>query len=407
MELKIQKGSITPGGNFEGIYATGERDRDNEVVMPEAADDQIGKRVPLLFAHHEPCGSVVIQKGGKCLGRFNLGCTAGREAYALAVAGDVTGLSLGGIVRKHSMRNGVRFIERVEILEISFVSVPAIQSAGITAIKSLGERVADAIRGKTHMEQIGAYVPGSILKAAGDPIYSTNPKAASRVDSELSARTPSWVARLRRVEVPTGAVLSGRVQGYEGDVAPQTEGQAKSPVRIRFADENVNLPSHAGVIYCSKQLLDDAPNFAALVDAFLAERIMRRVEARAAVDLSALDPTPEADGFTAMGLLADDGFAPSIVLMPATKVFAYAKASTNSDAAPRIAGVPVLPCAGLTVGLALAEAALSFVERQGIAIEVGFADDDLSRNMRHVVGEARSIVDYNDVRAVRSFTLPA
>lgn len=410
MEIKL-KGGVSPSGAFEGIGSTSALDRDGEIIRGEAYRASIGKRVPLLSGHREPCGSVVPERisdqGLHVRGRINLGCEAGRGAYALVSAGDITGLSVGARIKKHSFQGGTRVIEDLELLEVSIVPVPSNPEARITAVKGFGEMALSAARAAADEM---ALVECSILKAAGDPILtdSTYPAQSQRVDPQFVANPGTWLTRLMPVPVSVGAVAAPRLTGFEGDAAEQAgEGAAIAAVHPSFDLADLVLPTWSAHVPCSKQVLDDSPSLAVLVFEFLRSLIVRKIEARAASDLVALAGAADANAFVACGELEDLGLKPSFVLMSPKKVWALAQSQTNQDAPPRVGGLPVLPSAGLTAaqGLAICAPALRFVEREQVTIDLGYINAQFTSNMRTVRANARATTTISDLRAVRHFTV--
>lgn len=113
--------------------------------------------VAMLWSHDtsRPVGKWLELKeteaGLKVRGKLNLESSSGREAFAHVKAGDVTGLSIGyhvpdgGAYRK----NGVRILKQIDLAEISLVTIPAAQTARISAVKSFesATELKDALRG--------------------------------------------------------------------------------------------------------------------------------------------------------------------------------------------------------------------------------------------------------------------
>jgi HK97 family phage prohead protease len=412
MELRIQKGSINASGNFEGIISTDIKDRDGEIILPTAFTKDIGKRVPLLAGHRDPCGSIVVERIEKnsvhARGRFNLSCEAGRESYALALAGDVSGLSVGARVVKHSRKAGVFVVEEAELLEVSFVPIASNQLARITAVKSFPEQAVADFRG---CYEGGVEVHTSLVKAAGDPILtgSTFPGVPGRVDPRFAASAPSWLSLLPHEPVTASSVSAPRLTGFEGDAAEQVaQNTALAQVHLSFEEAPVSIPTWSASVPCSRQVLEDSPALAALVFAFLGARIVRQMESRAASDLLALaNAVADADAFASCGELADLGMTPGLVLISPKKYWSLTGAATNSNEPLKFGGVPAMPSVGLTAaqGLVITFEALRFLEREAVALEVGLVDGQFTSNMRTVRGNARALLTVSDRRSIRHFSV--
>lgn len=145
--------SIGDDGSFEGLGAAFNNvDSYRDVIKPGAfkasLDARPADRVRLLFQHdqakpigvftdlHEDADGLVAK------GRLILTTTAGREAYELLKAGAVDGLSIGFVTKKSSRGTlegkSVRFLEEIDLHEISIVTFPSNPRATVSRIKSTG-----------------------------------------------------------------------------------------------------------------------------------------------------------------------------------------------------------------------------------------------------------------------------
>ena len=93
--------------------------------------------------------------------------------------------------------------------------------------------------------------------------------------------------------------------------------------------------------------------------------------------------------------------------MSPKKTWLRAQTQTNNDEPPRIGGVPVLPSAGLAAnqGLAVSFAALRYLEREAVALDLGMVNAQFTSNMRTLLGNARALLVMSDKRAVRRFAV--
>ena len=138
-------------GLFQGLAATfgGEPDAYGDIIAPGAFTDtmrehkQAGTLPALLWAHKlsEPIGRFLEMKetpsGLEVTGKLTLATNRGAEAYAL-MKDSALGLSIGfnlppGGAEENS---GLRLLKKINLFEVSAVSLPANRSAKITAVKS-------------------------------------------------------------------------------------------------------------------------------------------------------------------------------------------------------------------------------------------------------------------------------
>ena|SRR5437899_3266101 len=150
LELKFVDSGTA--GQFSGHAAAFSMDSHRDVIRPGAFAASIaahkaeGRMPPFLFAHDQarPIGRIItMQEDGHGLavtGRFNLSTTAGKDAHAHAKANDISGLSIGYTVPpgggSHA-RDGTRTLQRVDVHEISLVSLGSNRDARIRQVKML------------------------------------------------------------------------------------------------------------------------------------------------------------------------------------------------------------------------------------------------------------------------------
>lgn len=151
-ELKFsdQPGAISGYASVFGV-----RDQQGDIVQPGAFASTLtawqakGKLPLMLWMHNpaEPIGRWTSMcedgRGLKVAGVINLDVAKGREAHAMLKAGDVDGLSIGFVSRKHSFGpdRKTRLLAAVDLYEISVVSIPSNPDATIGETKHLGSRV--------------------------------------------------------------------------------------------------------------------------------------------------------------------------------------------------------------------------------------------------------------------------
>lgn len=143
--------AVRDDGFFHGYASVfGVVDSYNEIVAPGAFIDSLadrkakGRRLPILWQHRTdmPIGYYEVvredEKGLYVEGYLLVKDVAlAREAFALMKSGVVTGLSIGYWVRESSYdeKTGVRTLTKLDLEEVSVVTMPANDEARIDAIK--------------------------------------------------------------------------------------------------------------------------------------------------------------------------------------------------------------------------------------------------------------------------------
>lgn len=148
LEIKALKDS----GEFEGYGSTfgGEPDAYGDVIAAGAYADSLTAHkakgtMPKLFWQHnagEPIGKWLEAKeddhGLLMRGKLNMDVQRGREAHALLKAGDIDGLSIGYRIKEYSVdtETGVWTLEKLDLIEVSVVSVGANEHAVVQNVKA-------------------------------------------------------------------------------------------------------------------------------------------------------------------------------------------------------------------------------------------------------------------------------
>ena len=140
LELKADAQGVVSGYGsvFGGVDAYG------DTVMPGAFTKSLAKRKPKMLWQHdmdEPIGvwddAREDAKGLFVQGRLAMKTEGGMEAYELLSMGAIDGLSIGfRTVADEIVQGGTRLLKEVDLYEVSFVTLPADQSATVTNIKS-------------------------------------------------------------------------------------------------------------------------------------------------------------------------------------------------------------------------------------------------------------------------------
>ncbi|UWQ16149.1 HK97 family phage prohead protease [Jannaschia sp. M317] len=206
---------LSENGEFEGYGSTfgGEPDSHGDIIAPGAyADSLASGKMPKMFWQHdsrEPIGRwTEAAEDGKGLllkGRLNTQVQRGREAYELLKAGDIDGLSIGYRIVEYTRNtdDDTWLLEKLDLIEVSVVSVPANDNATITNIKAAraalelkdrlaaGERLTERefeqlLKGSLGLSNSQAERAARIhLKGPGDPVAA---------DSELAQLWRAFVA---------------------------------------------------------------------------------------------------------------------------------------------------------------------------------------------------------------------
>jgi HK97 family phage prohead protease len=148
LEIKALKES----GEFEGYGSTfgGEPDAYGDVIADGAYGDSLAEHkskgsMPKMFWQHnanEPIGKWVDAKeddhGLLMRGKLNMDVQRGKEAHALLKAGDIDGLSIGYRIKAYSVdtETGVWTLEKLDLVEVSIVSVGANENAVVQSVKA-------------------------------------------------------------------------------------------------------------------------------------------------------------------------------------------------------------------------------------------------------------------------------
>lgn len=157
--VEFEAKAIAEDGSFVGYASTfGNEGLGRDVMMAGAFVKSLARRpagkVKMLRGHDtaEPIGIwtdlVEDRKGLLAKGQLILETVKGRETHALLKAGALDALSVGyRTLKDHFDRTkGVRFLDEVDLFEISVVTFPMNPRAGISAVKGDPDRAAALVR---------------------------------------------------------------------------------------------------------------------------------------------------------------------------------------------------------------------------------------------------------------------
>jgi Escherichia/Staphylococcus phage prohead protease len=146
--LDLDTKAVSDEGEFTG-YASifGNEDMGRDVILPGAFAKSLNSRpagkVKLLRQHdpEEPIGIWLDlaedRKGLRAKGKLILDTVKGRETHALMRAGALDGLSIGfrTIKDRFDRAKGIRYLEEVDVPEISVVTFPLNPRATVASVK--------------------------------------------------------------------------------------------------------------------------------------------------------------------------------------------------------------------------------------------------------------------------------
>lgn len=136
--------SEDPNGTFEAVISAPTLDRDGEVIEANAFAP-LPKTIPIHAFHNfdDPVAVAEPFYDGyvlKATGRF-ASTTRAQEVRQLVVDGVIETMSVGFRDAKREMKDGVPYITSAELLEASFVSIPANREALVLSAKEFAEKV--------------------------------------------------------------------------------------------------------------------------------------------------------------------------------------------------------------------------------------------------------------------------
>ncbi len=192
--LSVDMDAPSSLGTFEGYAAIyGTEDRNGEIIDAGAMTQSIeaaGGELPLLLQHNreDPIGVVRLvedRRGVKVFGQLHMASEAGQSAYALMIPPEGFGraalrdLSIGYVVRDEKLVGGVRHLKRIDLFEVSLVTIAAHPNTFVTSVKS-----------------------------AGDSLDGVDVTALEALASEMRSETASWPARSLALRMKAASMIS-------------------------------------------------------------------------------------------------------------------------------------------------------------------------------------------------------
>lgn len=145
-------GAVKAAGfaGFEGWASTTQLDRQGDVVLPEAfaaSLDAFKANGPIFWNHaevHDPLAKpigratdAVISEGGLHIKARWASTNEAQEVRSLVMDGIVSTMSIGYNPISSTVKAGINYVDRLELMEVSIVAIPANPGAVITAAKRL------------------------------------------------------------------------------------------------------------------------------------------------------------------------------------------------------------------------------------------------------------------------------
>lgn len=155
-------------GLIRGYASTfGNVDRVGDVVVAGAFKDTIkehqdsNRPVRMLYQHDGceliggfiPSSLFEDDRGLYVEGEINLEVQRGAEAYALAKQGVLSDMSIGYSVEDFDLKDGIRYLTKIRLWEISLVAEPANPKAKITGVKTV-EEIRNTLKKKSDFEKV-------------------------------------------------------------------------------------------------------------------------------------------------------------------------------------------------------------------------------------------------------------
>lgn len=243
----------TGASGFEGWASTTQLDRQGDIVLPEAFAASLPAfraNGPIFWNHaeaHDPLAMPIgkttdaeIREGGLYIKARWASHAEAQTVRQLVMDGIVGTLSIGYNEVHSVLRDGVNFVDELELMEVSVVPIPANTGAIITAAKTLEKFVPAGpiqvtVDGKNLMEFIDKRLYVGASKAAADDDVSVgaqilsmladlkdeesdDPEDAALLQTAIDA-VLAWLAS-ESAEIGTGADDTQDVMAQEQENAP-------------------------------------------------------------------------------------------------------------------------------------------------------------------------------------------
>lgn len=262
-------------------------------------------------------------------------------------------------------------------------------------------------------------------------------QAGSSSDSDLVtpmtqrvAGIAGWTGRplsildvIRRLPCNSNTFEFNRINSYTSAAAYQVlEGGAKAQGSVPVELERVSIRTIAHYFKASNQVISDEPSLMGFMETLLRYGVMEKLEREliggtgtdsiagllAPGNFTVFTPTTDATNAAdkigqAIAYLRIVGWEANLILLHpndwqamraerASTSNEYLVGSWSSPAAPNVWGVPVVASPAVTEGdcLVLDANQVAILDRQNPVVEIGYVDDDFTRNLMTMRGELRA-----------------
>lgn len=294
-----------------------------------------------------------------------------------------------------------------------------VTSLGEQFVETKGAELASMGRADRVALETKATITSSIANAdgsAGDLVVPSRDSLASLPKRRLTIRNLMSV-----IQVTSGSVEYPRQKTQATGAAMVAEGALKPQSGLQFEMKNAPIRTIAHWVKASRQILDDAPQLSGLIDVELRYGLALLEEAQVlygdGTGQNLLGIVPQATDFdddlrqtgdTKIDTIGRAIYQASLTDLPPDGIVIhpgdwwdmrltkdadgkYILGDPMTDVAPNLFGLPVVPTkahnAGeFTVG---AFGAQTIYDRWQARVELGFVDDDFTRNLVTVLGEER------------------
>lgn len=150
--LPVELKQVTEEGEFEGYGSIFDNvDNGGDTIKPGAFLESLRlwppTKVKMLYNHnpYEPIGMWTEMReddrGLFCKGKLELEVQKGKEVHSFMKSGVLEGLSIGYRTKEYQMdrEEGTRVLTKVHLREVSVVTFPMNELAGVTLVKSTGD----------------------------------------------------------------------------------------------------------------------------------------------------------------------------------------------------------------------------------------------------------------------------
>ncbi len=212
--LQFKADNVSEEGVFQGLAsATGVVDLGGDIVAPGAFKQTLAEHArngtkPVMLRDHdmrEPVGVwTSIQetpRGLEVAGKLTLEVQKARETLALLKDGALTGLSIGyrTVEATKDRKTGARVLQRVDLHEISLVSLPMNQAARVVAVKA-GE-IGDQREFERFLREAGwSRDRAKVLSKAWRPAAARQREADRQAVEALAQRIRARAAKINPIE---------------------------------------------------------------------------------------------------------------------------------------------------------------------------------------------------------------